>query len=177
MNEHRNLISAVDEANRFLSGGHWEEAQDGYLGILKKDPRNSAAHFGLGTIAFHQGRYADAEVHLKRVEEGTPGAETVPKMMAMVWFELMPLPDLSAAEARLQNNPSDSAGLLARGLAYAQGRQYEKALEELLQALEADPAAREGEAKRAFLSVVEIVGRESEIGRKFSRRLSMVICS
>jgi len=165
MNEHRDLISAVSEANRFLSGGRWEEAQEGYRRILEQDPRSSAAHFGLGTIAFHQGRYADAEKHLKRVEPGTPGSETLPKMMAMLWFELTPPPD-----------PKAAGGVpFVQGLASARARQYEKALGELLKAMEIDPAARKGMAKDAFLRIIEILGRKSEIGLRFSCRLSALL--
>ena len=166
---------AVAEANRLLSGGRWEEAQSRYTGILKEDPKNSAAHFGLGTIAFHQGRYEDAEKHLKQVEPAAPGAETVPNMMSLIWFERAPPPDLKEVEERLKKNPSDAGALIVLGMAYAKSREYEKALEELLKALETDQAAREGEAKKIFLRIIEILGRESEIGRRYSRRLSMTI--
>ena len=166
---------AVAEANRLLSGGRWEEAQSRYNGILKEDPKNSAAHFGLGAIAFHQGRYEEAEKHLKQVEADAPGAETIPKMMSLIRFERAPPPDLKVAQERLKKNPSDGGALLALGMAYAKSREYEKALEELLKVLETDPAAREGEAKKIFLRIIEILGRESEIGKRFSRRLSMIL--
>lgn len=167
--------ASLSEADRLLSAGRWEAAQALYAEVLKKEPKASSAHFGLGTIAFHQGRYAEAEKHLRQVEPGAPGSEALSKMMALLWFELAPLPDLMAAEKRLAGDPHDNAAHLARGLAYAKGRQYEPALAELLLALEADPGARGGEARKAFLRIIEIVGRESEIGRRFLLRLSMIL--
>ncbi len=167
--------ASLSEADRLLSAGRWEAAQALYTEVLKKEPKASSAHFGLGTIAFHQGRYAEAAKHLGQVEPGAPGSADLSKMMALLWFELAPLPDLMAARKRLAEDPGDGAAHLARGLAYAKGRQYEPALEELMKAMEADPPAREGEAKDAFLKIIEILGRESEIGRRFMLRLSMIL--
>ena len=157
--------ASLSEADRLLSSGRWEEAQALYGEVLKKDPLASSAHFGLGTIAFHQGRYAEAEKHLRQVAPGAPGSRDLPKMLALLRFELAPPPDPKAA----------GEGPLVQGLAFARGRQYEKALEELLKAMEIDPAARKGVAKDAFLLIIEILGRKSEIGLRFHRRLSALL--
>lgn len=167
----------VEEANQLLAGGRWEEASRLYEEVLQAEPDNSPANLGLGITAFHQARWEEAEKHLLKVESDTAGAEELPAMLARIYFEKLPAEDLSAATEKLKKNPRDLPALYSVALTYARGGEYEKALEQLLSILEADREFSGGAAKEAFLKLLDIIGRGSEAGKKYSRRLSMILFS
>ena len=167
----------VEEANHLLSGGRWEEASKLYEKVLKAEPDNSPANLGLGITAFHEARWEEAEKHLLKVESDTAGVEDLPAMLARIYFEKLPAEDLNTATEKLKKNPRDLAALYSVALTYARGGEYEKALEQLLSILEMDREFSGGAAKEAFLKLVDIIGRGSEAGKKYSRRLSMLLFS
>jgi len=167
----------IEEANRFLSGGRWEEAAKIYEKVIGEDPQNSAAHLGLGMIAFHQARWDDAEAHLNRVESDTPGFDTVPAMRARIYFEKTEPGDLNEITAQLKKNPRYPQALYSLGLTYARGGEYERALDTLLQVIEVDRAFKDGAARDAYLKILDILGRGSEVGKTYSRKLSMLLFS
>ncbi len=169
--------SQVEEAHRLLAGGRWEEAARLYEEVLKAEPDNSPANLGLGIIAFHQARWEEAEEHLLKVESDTAGTEDLDAMLARIYFEKLPPPDLSAATEKLKNNPRDLPALYNVALTYARGGEYEKALDQLLSILEADREFSGGAAKESYLKLLDIIGRGSEAGKKYARRLSMILFS
>ena len=167
----------IEEANRFLSGGRWEEAAGIYKKVVKEDPENSAAHLGLGMIAFHQARWKDAENHLTKVERDTPGFDTVPAMLARIYFEKTTHVDLDEISKKLKENPQDPQALYSLALAYARGGEYERALDALLQVIEIDRNFKDGAARDAYLKILDILGRGSEVGKTYTRKLSMLLFS
>lgn len=169
--------SRVEEAGRLLAGGRWEDAARLCEEVIQDEPDNSTANLGLGIIAFHQGRWDNAEEHLLKVDSDSAGTEDLPAMLARIYFEQLPAPDLSAATEKLKKDPRDLPALYSIALAYARGGEYEKALEQLLSILGMDREFSGGSAKEAFLKLVDIIGRGSEAGKKYTRRLSMILFS
>ena len=172
-----NMDAKVEEANRALSGGRWEEAAAIYEKVLENDPDNPAAHLGLGTITFHQARWDEAEKHLSRVGPETEGAEQVPGLLARLYFEKLDPPDLEGATGKLKENPDDPQALYALGVAYAKGSEYERALDALLKSIESDKEFGEGGPREAYLNILDVLGRKSEAGKRYERKLAMVLFS
>lgn len=170
------MNAEIEKANRALSGGRWEEAAAIYEGVLKDDPDNPAAHLGLGTIAFHQARWDEAEKHLSRVGPETPGSDEVPGLLARIYFEKIS-PDLDGATRKLNEDPADPQALYTLGITYAKGSEYERALDALLGSIEADKEFGEGPPREACLKILDVLGRKSEAGKKYERKLSMILFS
>jgi len=58
-------------------------------------------------IAYHQGRFEEAEKYLNLVSSDTPGYEKVPPMLARIYFEKHQTPDLNEITNSLKDNPED----------------------------------------------------------------------
>lgn len=167
----------IEKANGYLAGGRWKDAEKIYRKILEKDPRHASASLGMGIIAYHQGRFNDAEKFLTIVSSETPGYEKVPPMLARIYFEKIPAPDLDQITATLKENPEDPRALFSLAIAYARGGEYERAMETLLQVLRIDKEFDEGSARDAYIKIIEIIGRSSPEGKKYERELSMLLFS
>ena len=167
----------IEEANADLAGGRWEDAEKIYREILQDVPHHPDAGLGMGVIAFHQGRFNDAEEFLKTVTSETPGYEKVPPMMARIYFEKLPAPDLNEITATLKLTPEDPRALYSLAIIYARGGEYEMALETLLRVLRIDKEYEEGTARSIYLKIIEIIGRNSPEGKRYQRDLSMVLFS
>ncbi len=169
--------SELEKANGLLSGGRWEEASRIYERVLKEEPASSPAHLGLGIIAYHQGRYEDAEEHLTGVDDSTPGYDQARPLLARIYFQNLPCLPMKEATEKLNENPNDPDALFSLAVLYARGDEYDRALDVLLQLLEIDRGYGDGKARAAFLTILDIVGRSTPTGRDYERKLSMVIFS
>jgi len=167
----------IQEANSYLAGGRWEEAKKIYKKILEEDSTQSAANLGMGMIAYHQGRFSDAENFLNSVADETPGYEKVPPMLSRIYFEKLPAPDLNEITLALKDDPRNCRALMTLAIVYSKGGEYERALDTLLQVLKIEKDFGEGAAREAYLKIIEIIGRASPEGKKYERELSMILFS
>ncbi len=167
----------IEEANGYLAGGRWEDAEKIYSKIIEKDPGQPSANLGMGMIAYHQGRFDEAEKYLSSVSSNTPGYEKVPPMLSRIYFEKHQAPDLNEITAALKDNPEDCRALFSLAIVYAKGGEYERALDTLLQVHKIKKDFEEGAAREAYLKIIEIIGRSSPEGKKYERELSMLLFS
>jgi putative thioredoxin len=167
----------IEEANHYLAGGRWEDAEKIYSKIIEEDPGQPSANLGMGMIAYHQGRFDDAEKYLSSVTDETPGYDKIPPMLARIYFEKHEVPSLDDITAALKENPDDSRALFSLAIVYARGGEYDRAMDELLHLLRLDKEFEDGIARRAYLKIIEIVGRSTPEGKKYERDLSMLLFS
>ncbi len=167
----------IAEADRHLDAGRWEEAERIYDALREKEPSHPAAALGLGVIAYHQGRFEEADRLLAEVTRETPGYDRVPALRGRIYFQKDPPPDLAAITAELEKNPADPRALCALALAYGRGGEYLRALDTLLEVLKVRKDYGEGKAREAYLKLLEIVGRRSPDGKRYERELSMILFS
>ncbi len=167
----------IEEANGYLEGGRWEEAEKIYLQLLEEEPRNPAASLGMGIITFQQGRLDEAEKYLGVVTRETPGYERVLPMLSRIYFQKLEVPDLKEITAALAATPDDPGALFSLAVIYARGGEYERALDTLLRVLRIDREFRDGAARAAYLKIIEIIGRSSPAAKKYERELSMLLFS
>ena len=167
----------IEEANRCLAGGRWEEAEKIYSKIIEEDPGQPSANLGMGMIAYHQGRFDEAEKYLSLVSSDTPGYEKVGPMLSRIYFEKHQGPDLNEITAALKDDPDDCRALFSLAIIYAKGGEYERSLDTLLQVLKIKRDFEEGAARETYLKIIEIIGRSSPEGKKYERELSMLLFS
>jgi putative thioredoxin len=167
----------IKEANGYLAGGRWEDAEKIYRKILEEDSTQSPANLGMGMISYHQGRFSDAEKYLNSVSSDTPGYEKVAPMLARIYFEKSQAPDLNEITAALKENPDDCRALFSLAIVYARGGEYERGLDTLLQVLKINKDFEEGSAREVYLKIIEIIGRATPVGKKYERELSMLLFS
>jgi len=169
--------SKLDKANGLLSGGRWEDAAKIYDRVLADDPDSAPAHLGLGIIAYHQGRYEDAEKHLQKTDEETPGYDQARPLLARIYFQNLPCLPMKEAAGKLNEDPNDPDALFSLAVLYARGDEYDRALDVLLQLLEIDRGYDDGKARETYLKILDLIGRSTPAGREYERKLSMVIFS
>ncbi|MDP8236881.1 MAG: tetratricopeptide repeat protein [Candidatus Erginobacter occultus] len=167
----------IGEANRHLDAGRWQEAERIYGTVREGEPSYPAAALGLGVIAYHQGRFEEADRLLAEVTREIPGYDRVPALRGRIYFQKDPPPDLAAITAALQENPADPQALFALALAYGRGGEYLRALDTLLEVLKVRKDYGEGKAREAYLKILEIINRKSPDGKKYERELSMILFS
>lgn len=167
----------IEEANQYLAGGRWEDAEKIYSKIIEEDPGQSSANLGMGMIAYHQGRFDDAEKYLNSVTDETPGYDKIPPMLARIYFEKNEVPGLDEITSALKVNPDDCQALFSLAIVYAKGGEYERSLDTLLQVLKIKRDFEEGAARETYLKIIEIIGRSTPEGKKYERELSMLLFS
>ena len=167
----------IEEANHYMSGGRWEEAEKIYSKILEEDSAQPSANLGMGMIAYHQGRFDEAKKYLSSVTDETPGYDKAIPMLARIYFEKYEVSDLNKITATLKDSPNDCRALFSLAIIYAKGGEYERALDMLIQVLKVKKDWDEGAAREAYLKIIEILGRSSPEGKKYERELSMLLFS
>ncbi len=167
----------IGEANRSLDAGRWEEAERIYQSIRDGEPSHPGAALGLGLIAYHQGRYREADELLSEVTPQTPGYDQVAPLRGRIYFQTEAPPDMAAITAALEADPADPGALYDLALAYGRGGEYLRALDTLIEVLSVKKDYGDGKAREAYLRLLAILGRKSADGKLYERKLSMLLFS
>ncbi|MBI5048902.1 MAG: tetratricopeptide repeat protein [Deltaproteobacteria bacterium] len=136
----------VKLAQVYEAKGETELAVQEYKKALDQDKTNSMAYFGLGNISFKKGQYADAEDYYKKTIENTPADNPRIAMFYnnISWVYIETNKELKQAEKLTQKALDlDSARmhiyLDTLGVIYTKLKEYTKAEEALLSALQDAP--------------------------------------
>jgi len=85
--------------------------------------------------------------------------------------------DLAPLEAAVRAAPGDVAAQLALGRGLLAARQFERGVETLWNAAQADLGFNGGEPKTALLEALGLLGDEHPLTRTYRRKLSVLLCS
>ena len=150
----------------FLRGGDHVRAAEQIKAILRNDPRNAAAHYFLGSIAFDQKRWNDAIESFNKAIEVNPAIEQAHYDLASVYIAAErgndALKTMEAARARFTER---FALEFLTGLAWHEQKQYEKALGYFVAA---EKIALAGETNRLNTGFYFQIGAASERAGKFA---------
>jgi putative thioredoxin len=158
---------ALGEAIGLLTSRHWAQAEESARQAMELEPANSGAALLLVKALLAQGKGRNAQTLLAGFP---PGNEVV------VAQKLQPLADLFVeadavdgfADDDLKAEYLQAARLLAKG-------NFAAALDGLLDILRKDKHYRKDEARRVFLSVLELMGEEDPLTRQYRNELASVI--
>ena len=65
--------------------GLTDEAAEMYRKALKLDPESASAHYNLGSSLARSGKYAEAESHLRKALQKSPGAPAYTGLGIVLW--------------------------------------------------------------------------------------------
>jgi len=162
----READRALSEATSLLVVRHWAEAEQAARRALEDDPESSASALALVKALIAQGKGRQAVDLLDRFPAGNE---------VVMAERLRPLAGLlkvaeegGVSENELGAEYLQAARLIARGNLAA-------ALDGLLDILRRDKHYRGGEARKVFLTMLELMGDEDPVTREYRDELASVL--
>lgn len=156
--------------------GRDDEALVAYEKALAGDPRNAAAHLGLGHIYHRRGNRSEARDHLRRVPARCEQeAEATRLLAALEIEEAAAAYDEPGCRDRLEKSDADLEARYGLGLVLAANGRHALALEEFLEVLRRDRGFRDRAAHKAMLLTFGLVGERSALAEEFRARLANLL--
>lgn len=167
----------VAEAEGAEKAGGLEKAEALYRQILAGEPRHARALLGLGRTLFGQGRLEEAAETLNRVPLHESARKEAEKLLAQIEFrrEAEACGGLTDCRQALASNPDNVAARYGVAMALAAEGHYEDALRHLLVIVKQDRVFRDDAARRAMLSIFNILGEDSRLAQEYRSKLAMAI--
>jgi putative thioredoxin len=163
---------ASQSAEELLRAGDSTAAEARFREVLRGSPSNANAIVGLATILLARGETAEAETLLDRA----PSDRRAKVLKHGIFLDSFAAKHASEdLEGEARANPRDPRARYRWGVMLAARKQYEAALDELLESVRLDRSFADGAARKAILAVFDILGLESPLTRDYQRRLSTVL--
>jgi putative thioredoxin len=148
------------------------EAERRFREVLSSSPNNADAIVGLAGILIRRGETEEANQWLERAPTDRRAKVLRHQIFLEGFAKKHAREDL---EGEVRANPRDARARYRWGVMLAARKQYEAALDELLESVRIDRSFADGAARKAMLAVFDILGLESELTRDYQRRLSTVL--
>ena len=167
----------VDNALLAAQSGKIDEA----LAILEKavgeDPSNDRTHLERARLFAQLGRADDAEQALRALSSETKNGSDATGIRAQLEFirlakNARPADQLLKA---IGANAKDSAARFELAAQLVQTQQYEAALDHLLEIVRVDRKYNDDAARKAILSVFNLLGGKGDVVTQYRRKLSMAL--
>jgi len=159
----------VEDAVRARAQGRIGDAETILRTALENDVRHATARLTLAQLLGDEGRTDEALDVLSKADP----APAVDQLRSALRLAASKDVDFDALRGRA--DAGDLHAAIALGNALAAKGDSESALEVLLAAVHADPAADEGAAKRAMLDVFNVLGKDDPLARKYRARLARAL--
>jgi len=140
------------------------------------DPRNEKIRVDAAAIMLDAGETAEAQRLLASLSPATAQEQRVQELLARIEFAEMAreLPDADSLRARIAGNENDLEARLQLANLLAADRQYEPALEQLLEIVRRDRSFRDDIGRKTMLSVFNLLGG-GELVSKYRRLLASAL--
>lgn len=167
----------VKDAEAAEKAGGLERAESIYRQVLADEPRHTRALVGLGRVLFGQSRLDEAAETLDRVPRHEPAREEAEKLLAQIDFqrEAEACGGLTACREKLTADPENLAARYGLAMALAAEGHYDDALRHLLAIVKQDRTFRDDTARKAMVSIFNILGEDSRLAREYRQKLAMAI--
>lgn len=163
---------AASRASELLEQGDMTGAETYFREVLATSPGNPDAVTGLAAILLSRGEEEAAEELLERV----PTDRRAKVMKHGLFLDRFARKHADEdIEGEATRAPSDPRARYRWGVMLAARKQFEPALDELVESVRLDRMFADGAARKAMLAVFDIIGLESPITREYQRRLSRVL--
>jgi putative thioredoxin len=160
---------ALSEAKSLLATHHWADAEAAFRELKATHPHQANITLNLARALLAQGEGCEALEHLQQVKDGPELLQAerllqLAKFLCRVSRSLADLADLDPIEAQYLN----AARLLGR-------RNFEAAMDGLLDILRQDKQYRRGEAKNVLLGLFELLGDNDDLTQTYRSELASVL--
>jgi putative thioredoxin len=174
-----NLPSKADRlattGKRALDAGDHEAARAHLHAALAEDSSQPDAHLLLARLALHEGDAAVVTRHLDAIEPGSDAwIASDPVRDAVAFFAVCDeIGSEGGARARLEQDASDLDARYALGCCLALAGRWEDALEALLETVRRNNKHRDGAARKAMVTIFDLLGRRHELSDNYVRQLQI----
>ena len=161
------LDLALEKGQSMLKLEQWRSAEQAYRSILEKNPEHPVARLGLAKSLLIQGESDEA---LSILQNFPPSRE---------YNTAQSLLPLANALSRLNNggspteDPLDAA--FNRSIRLIERGNLPAALDGLLDILREDKRYHDGEARKVFLGILELLGNENPLTQQYRQELSSIL--
>jgi putative thioredoxin len=157
---------AVGKADHLLTQGDWQAAEAAYREILDENPDHPAALLGLARSLLSQGEPAAA----------LPILRNFPVSKQYIQAEqLAPLAQAMADAANGDLGEDDLSALYTNALRLVGRGLLDAGMDGLLELLRADKGYRGGEARKAAVGVLLLMGEDNEQTRPYRKELASLL--
>ena len=151
-------------------------AAQAFAQALQEEPDNVAAIGGLAKAYLAGGDHEQAAEVAAMAPDDAKNADLESVRAALALAKDAPS-DTAAFEQRLAQDPADHEARLEYAKALAGRGDFQAAVDQLLQIIEADREWNEQAARKQLLTVFEAAGAGSDVARRGRRRLSAILFS
>lgn len=157
--------------------GQLDRAQTIYREVLAGEPHHPGALLGLGRALFAQDDFEQAADVLNQVPLHAPERQEANQLLAQVEFqrEADACGGLEGCREKLQSDPQDISARYGVAMALAAHDHYDDALRHLLAIVKDDRRFRDDAARRAMISIFDILGENHRLTREYRSKLAAVI--
>jgi len=130
----------VDDGNKLLDDGKWDEARAAYESALRVDSQNADAYIGLGDVYMGTGKWKEALDAYKKAVTIAPRSADAQYALGDAYNRMGMHGDAFAPLVKAtQLDPTFAEAFYGIGYAYLSGEQYEKSLSFLKRAISLKP--------------------------------------
>jgi putative thioredoxin len=167
----------LTEAERLISAGNLDEADELYRAVLSMDSKNLQAFGGIGRIALIKEGPEGARAIIGSLDEVERENSAIKALLALIEFHEAcgSCGSPEKCEAESAKKPSDKDLRFRLGCCYAINMKYREAFEAFLAILAKDMNYGEGKAKKALVSMFDIAGQNSQMTSEFRKKLANLL--
>ena len=167
--------AAVEQGKTLVASGQLDEARQSFERALELDEGLHDARLELARLLLRQGAVDEVAPLLDPIGKNANERDAADALLALSRFAAGGTSDeeLETRRTRAVEASSSAEAQLRLGELLAARGQYEEALEALLASVVVDRKFEDEAARRAMLSVFEVVGARSELANRFRRKLSI----
>jgi putative thioredoxin len=166
---------ALGQARELMEAGEHEAALASLDSALELDPRNEAARVGRLEALVRLGRADEARAVLETLGPLSLEETKVAALKAELEFASGPNEDASVLERRVEADPADLEARMQLARHRAHAREYEPALEQLIEIVRRDRKFGGDAGRKTMLEIFSLLGTGHPLVDRYRRLLSAAL--
>lgn len=168
---------ALHEARELAAAGNAEGARAAYQAALAFDPDGDETRIAYIGFLLDQNAVDEAEAEFGKLSPRAPQADGYAALQTRLEAlkNVGDLPDATELIARVQASPADVAARLDLANVLIARREYEPALEQLLEIVRRDRGFEDDIGRKTMLSVFDLLADRPEVVSRWRRQLSTAL--
>lgn len=168
---------APSEIDRLIAAANSESDNDAAKALLQQainlDPEYAGTRVAIAELLMAEGNLDDAKEFISKLAAN--GDEAAMQLMTRITLQDAGAADLATLQATAESEPDNLDNLILLGRALAAAQNYEPALDHLLTAVSKNVGYNDGEARRAIVDILKVLGNEHALTRVTRTRLARLI--
>ena len=164
------LVAAAADA---LASGEADRAEQLLKEALGEDRQHRNARLNLAELLVSQQRYEEALGTLQALP--VKPNDPVSRLMAEIRTRMSGSGDLATLERQVSQDPADLGAAISLGKTLGAERQFQRALEVLLDTIRKNPAYNDGEARQSVIDLLAVMGPDNPLTREYRQKLARAI--